>query len=302
MISHVSPKLRIRAAALMMSACIGTTACDKLGLGDESPTTPSPPSTGTPVRYAAVGASDVNGVGSSAPCLIPFTDCPDSPGYVFVASKNLRARGFTVTLTNLGLPTAVISRRFQDLGLRHGHPVYANLIESLLPFVPRDATVVTIFAGGNDVNVITAALGGGAGGTNPTAYIDLQVQNFASDYIALLNGLRERTPSARIIALNVPNLARMPYLAGASPSHRQAVHRAAVGMTTTAINPLASQGVRVVDLMCMAQLYQASSLSSDGFHPNDAGYALLANEVVRAVTATSFAAPSSSCSQMTQVP
>ena len=70
-------------------------------------------------------------------------------------------------------------------------------------------------------------------------------------------------------------------------------------MTTTAINPMTSRGVRVIDLMCLAQLYAPSSLSSDGFHPNDAGYALIAAEVVRAVTAASFPAPQTSCSLMT---
>lgn len=293
--------MRIAATALLLSASIGTTACDKLGLGDDSPTGPTPPSTQTPIVYAALGASDVTGEGSTASCL-PFADCPDGRGYVYVAGRQLRSQGYSVTVRSLGIPTATISRAFQALGVQYGHIVVANIIDSLVPFVASDATVVTIFTGANDVNVITAALGGGAGGTNPTAYIDQQVQNFTSDYLTLLNGVRARTPSARIIALNVPNLALMPYLAGAARSHRQAVNRAAVGMTTTAINPLTSQGVRVVDLMCMAQLYQASSVSSDGFHPNDAGYALIANEVVRAVTSTSFAAPLSTCPQMTQVP
>jgi lysophospholipase L1-like esterase len=57
--------------------------------------------------------------------------------------------------------------------------------------------------------------------------------------------------------------------------------------------------VTVIDLMCLAALYAPGSLSSDGFHPSDAGYALIATEVVRAVTASSFPAPQASCPQMT---
>ena len=151
--------------------------------------------------------------------------------------------------------------------------------------MPRDSTLVTIFAGGNDVNVITAALGGGAGAANQTAFIDQQVQNFARDYTALVDGIRDR------IGIWGPNRrpqpaesSRLPYVASDPLARRQAVHRAAVGMTTTAINPMTARGVRVVDLMCLAQLYAPSSLSSDGFHPSDAGYALIAAEVVRAVT------------------
>jgi lysophospholipase L1-like esterase len=295
---EVSPKLRITLAALLLATVFGTTACDKFGLGDDSPTGPTPPTTDTPVSYAALGASDVTGEGSSAVCL-PFANCPEGKGYVFVAAKQLRSQGFTVSVSALGLPTATISRAFQQLGLQYGRLIAANLIDSSLPFTPADATVVTIFTGGNDVNVITAALGGGAGGANPEAYIDQQVQNFRTDSATLVGGVRTKTPNARIIALNLPNLARMPYVAGASLAQRQAVQRAAVGMTTTVINPLASQGVRVVDLMCLTALYQASSLSSDGFHPNDAGYALIAAEVARAMTSTTFAAPRVSCPEMT---
>jgi lysophospholipase L1-like esterase len=291
--------MRIAAAALLLACGIGTTACDKLGLGDDNPTTPSPPTPGTPIRYAAVGASDVVGVGSTVPCLVPFGDCPEGKGYVFVTAARLRADGHTVTVTNRGIPTATVSPRFMDLGNQFGHFVAANFMESEVPFVPRESTVVTIFAGGNEVNAITAALGGGAGSGNQQGFIDLQVQQFSTDYRAMVDAVRERVgPTARIIALNLPNLARMPFVATAPLGQRQAVHRASVGITTNGINPLTTQGVRVVDLMCLAALYQPASLSADGFHPSDAGYALMATEVVRAVTATSYPAPLASCPQM----
>jgi lysophospholipase L1-like esterase len=292
--------MRIVAAALLVICGIGTTACDKLGLGDDDdPTSPTNPTPSAPVRYTPVGASDVVGIGSTAPCLAIFGDCPTGKGYPFVAAAQLRSQGHTVSVYHLGFPTATISRRFMDLGTRYGHVVVANFMDSAVPFVPRDSTVVTIFAGGNEVNVITAALGAGGGGASPAAFIDQQVLNFAADYMTVVSAIRERiSSSGRIIALNLPNLSRMPYVATAPLAQRQAVHRASLGMTTSAINPLASQGVRVVDLMCLAALYQPASLSSDGFHPSDAGYALIAAEVVRAITATTFAAPLGSCPQM----
>jgi lysophospholipase L1-like esterase len=291
--------MRIAAAALVLVCGIGTTACDMLGLGDEDPTAPSPPAPGTPIRYTAVGASDVVGYGSSAPCVLLFGDCPESKGYVFVAAGRLRSEGYTVTVTNRGIPTATISQAFQQLGVQYGQPVVGNMLDGELPFVPRESTVVTIFAGGNDVNVIMAALGGGAGAANQTAFIDQQVQNFATDYGRLVDGIRERIgTSGRIIALNLPNLARLPYRAAAPRQEREAAQRASVGMTM-AINAMTSRGVRVIDLMCIAALYAPTSLYSDGFHPNDAGYALIAAEVVRAVTASSFPAPQTSCSLMT---
>ena len=71
-----------------------------------------PPSAGATIVYAAIGASDALGIGSSVPCL-PFIDCPDGTGYVQVAARQLRAQGFPVTVSNLGVPTAVIGRDFE---------------------------------------------------------------------------------------------------------------------------------------------------------------------------------------------
>ena len=286
--------MRIGAGTLVVAAILATAACSQEGNG--SPTGPSgPPPTSTPIVYFAVGASDVLGIGASRPCFI-FEDC-NGTGYVWVAARQLQARGYTVNVNSLGLPAAVISRQFEELGIQNGRTIGGNLIDRQMPFVRQTATLVTIFTGANDVNTILAALGNGAGGSDPAAYIDQKVAAFASDYATLLDGIRSRAQSARIIVMNLPNLAALPYLAGASLSQKQAAQRAAVRMTTTAINSL--QGVTVIDLMCDARLYQPSSFSSDGFHPNDTGYAVLGDEVVRALTSSSYPAPRSSCPQMT---
>jgi lysophospholipase L1-like esterase len=206
-----------------------------------------------------------------------------------------------VNLNNFGIPTAVIGRDFQNLGTQYGRTILGNFVESEAPFVPAATTLVTIFAGGNDVNTVIAALGGGAGGADQIGYINSQVKAFGDDYAAMLKIIRDRAPSARIIALNLPNMAGMPFLAGVSLQQRQAAQRLSVGMTTTVINPLTSQGVLVVDLLCDARSYQTSTYSGDGFHPSDAGYAWMAAEVVAAAT-TSYKSPASSCSQMILVP
>jgi lysophospholipase L1-like esterase len=221
-------------------------------------------------------------------------------GYVFVAARQLASLGYSVTLRNLGVPTAVISARFQMLGQRHGRVALGTLIETELPFVQEDTTVVTIFAGGNEVNVILAAANAGAGGADANGYIDQQVGLFAEDYRTLVDGIRRRASSARIIALNLPNLAGAPSLAGASAVERRAAQRAAVGVTDT-INALTSRGVSVVDLMCDSRFYQPATFSGDGFHPNDTGYRIMADEVVRAVTSVAYPAPRSACTEMTLV-
>jgi lysophospholipase L1-like esterase len=223
-------------------------------------------------------------------------------GYVPVTVRALKAQGYTVVNRNLGIPTTVIGSDFANLGAKYGRVIVGNMLENEVPFIQTDATVVTVFAGVNEINTITAALGGGEGGFDPNGFIDNQVKAFGTDYAALMAGIRDRAGSSRIIILNVPNSAGLPFLAGASLAQRQAAQRAAVGMTKNAVNVLASSAVRVIDLMCDARSYAASNYSGDGLHPNDAGYAFISSEVVKAITSTSYPAPQSSCSGMTIVP
>jgi lysophospholipase L1-like esterase len=223
-------------------------------------------------------------------------------GYVSVTGRTLRSQNFTVRIDNLGIPTSVISAAFAQLGANYGRTIVGNFIDQEMPFVKSDTTVVTIFAGGNEVNTITAALGGGAGGSDPAGYIDSQVRAFGNDYNTLVSGVRSHASQTRIVILNLPNLAGLPFLTGSSLAQRQAAQRAAVGMTRTVINPLASSGFVIVDLMCDSRSYQTGNYSADGFHPNDAGYAFIAAEVVKAITTSSYPGPQSSCAAMTLVP
>jgi lysophospholipase L1-like esterase len=223
-------------------------------------------------------------------------------GYVPVTVRSLTAQGFTVNNRNLGIPTTVIGKDFATLGAQYNRTIVGNMIENEMPFVQTNATVVTIFAGVNEINVITAALGGGAGGSDPNGYIDAQVRAFGTDYATLMSGIRAISPSGRVVILNVPNAAGLPFLAGASLAQRQAAQRIAVGMSKTVVNPMLSASVTVVDLLCDSRSYVASNYSSDGLHPNDAGYAFVAGEVVKAITGSSYPAPQSSCSAMTIVP
>lgn len=289
-----SPILRIGITA----GCIAFffSACSQDG--GTNPGSPTPlPTPGSTIVYSAVGASDANGVGSSVVC-VPFTDCPNGMGYVPVAVRALKAQGYTVSHLNLGVAGAVISRDFQTLATFF---VPGNFIEQEMPFVQTTATVVTIFAGLNELNIVTGALGSGAGGSDPNGFMDRQVQTFGANYATLVSGIRARAGSPRIIVLNVPNAAGLPYLAGASLAQRQAAQRIAVAMTRTVVNPLTAQNAVVIDLMCDARSYARSNYSSDGLHPNDAGYAFISAEVVRAIT-TSYPAPQTNCPSMSIVP
>ena len=294
-----SPISRITILVLFLGLTAG---CDKLGLGKDTPTSPGgPPAPGSTIVYDAVGASDADGVGSSVVCL-PFVDCPNGTGYPQVATRQLKALGFDISLSNLGIPTAVIGPDFQALGQQFNRTILGNFLTNEVPLVRTNATLVTIFAGGNEINTITSALGAGAGGSDQAGYIDGQVRAFGTDYTALLNGIRSRAGTPRIVALNVPNLAGFPFLVQGSLAQRQAAQRAAVGMTKTVVNALVPQGVIVIDVMCDSRMYLPSNYSSDGFHPNDAGYAFIAGEIVRAVTSAAYPAPQTDCGFMSIVP
>jgi len=282
----------------LLFAILISAACQEKG--GESPTGPGPiPQPSSAITYVAIGASDAIGLGSSAPC-IPLVDCPQGRGYVQVAARELKARGFTVNLTNLGFPAMVLSRRIQDLGTQYGRTIPGNFLDQQAPFVLPTATLVTIFAGANDVDSIVAALGGGAGGTDQVGYINSQIQAFGQDFATLVRTVRERAPGARLVVVNLPNMAGMPRHANASIQQRRAEQMLSVGMTTQVINAQTASGVLVVDMMCDPRSYEASTYSSDGFHPSDAGYAWIAAEVVAAAT-TAYKPPASGCSQTTIV-
>jgi lysophospholipase L1-like esterase len=289
---RTASRVRLLLALLPLLAFVPV-ACNKTddsgGGGTPAPTPPP----GTPIAYTAIGASDALGVGSSAPCL-PLTACPDGRGYVPLVARELGSDGTTVTLSNLGIPGGVLSPAIQAIGNQYGRGIPGNFLEHAMPFVSRSSTVVTIFAGGNDTNAIATAVDRGAAGGDPNGYIDRQVQGFASDYAALVRGVRARAPDARIVAMNLPNMAALPYAAAFTLTQRRYLQRISVGFSEGA-NELVNEGVVVVDLMCDSRSYDSGMYSGDGFHPNDAGYAYLANELVRAIRTAGYPPPQADC-------
>jgi lysophospholipase L1-like esterase len=218
---------------------------------------------------------------------------------VQVTERRLEASGKKVSLLNLGIPGAVLGPDLEAIGNSLGRGIPGNFLERELPFVARDSTLVTIFAGGNDTNTVAAALDAGLGGSDPVAYANTLSNGFGRDLNSLVSGIKGRAANARIIVLNLPNMAALPYMAGRTLTQRQVVQAIAVSFSAKA-NALSSQGVLVIDLMCDPRSYIAGNYSSDGFHPNDAGYAFIADLVFAAATTGSAAAPRASCAQMAQ--
>jgi lysophospholipase L1-like esterase len=251
------------------------------------------------VVFTPIGASEAAGGGASVPCLPLATSCLDSTSYVGLVQRRL-AETRTVTLLNLALPGGVLSPDVEALGDGLGRSIPGNFLTHVVPFVPPATTLVTVFAGGNDTNTIASAIGAGRGGSDPSGYLTQHVQGFARDYGRLIDLVRARAPSAFIVVMNAPNFGALPYMAGRPLAERLIVQDVSVRLTREAINPLASR-VPVVDLMCDARSYQPGIYSSDGFHPNDQGYAYLAEVLMQVIVSGSAAAPVGSCGFMTQV-
>jgi lysophospholipase L1-like esterase len=114
--------------------------------------------------------------------------------------------------------------------------------------------------------------------------------------------VRGRAARAQVVILNLPNFAGLPFMAGRSATEKRWIERLSVGFSRSGANTFATEGAIVIDLLCDARSYQASNYSSDGFHPNDAGYAYLAGEVLKAAETGSWPSPASSCAQMTLAP
>jgi lysophospholipase L1-like esterase len=285
------------AAALLLAlaACSSTKNDDDGG----NPNGPSPGGSG-PVSYTAIGASDTTGFGGSSPCL-PFSDCPNGTGYVQRITRELRNSGRTVTLLNLGIPGSVVGPEIEDLARQLGRGTIGNFIQRELPFVPRTSTIVTIFGGANDINVVASAIQAGMGGGNPQGWGEQFAAGYGRDLATIVNGIRDRAPEARIFLYNPPNGAAIPSTASRTPAEKRILQALSVRFAAEA-NALASRGVTVLDLMCDSRSYIPSNYSDDGFHPSDAGYAYMAELALNAINGGGAAPPRADCPGMHLAP
>lgn len=280
-------------AALVLAAALA--GCDK----KDGPTSPSPEP--TKPYYTVIGASDALGYGSSVVCMVGDLECANGMGYAQQIIRRFRRERGDADYRNLGVFGQVMNRGVEDLARQLGVSPGGNFIDRQLPFVKPETTMVTIFAGGNDANIIGQAVRGGLGGSNPRAFIDTQVAQWGADYGAMVDTLRRQAPAARIVVLNLPNLGAAPYVAGNPVLERSILQYIAVSLTDKA-NAMTAKGALVVDLMCEPRIYSPGNFATDGFHPSDAGYTLIAELVYPALVDGTAPTPLPSCPQRTLVP
>ena len=290
------------AHACTVALLLALTACSsKKDDDDDGGGNPNEPSGGSStVAYTAIGASDTTGFGGSSPCL-PFADCPNGSGYVQRVTRELRNGGRTVNLLNLGIPGSVVGPEIETLARQLGRGSIGNFVERELPFVPRSTTLVTIFGGANDVNVVASAIQAGMGGGNPQGWGEQFAVGYGRDLVTIVEGVRQRAPNARILVYNPPNGAAIPSTANRTPAEKRILQAISVRFAQEA-NALTARNVTVLDLMCDPRSYVPSNYSDDGFHPSDSGYAFMAELALAAINSGGGPAPRSSCPQMNQAP
>lgn len=280
--------LRLPCTSLIALAL--TAACS--GGDDATPTAPSEPP-GHAITYTVLGASDGLGVGGSIVCAPLDLGCENGTGYAQTIRRRWVAEGRAVTFANLSIPGTVLSPGMADLAIALGRSDPGNLMRAT-GFVSPTTTHVTIFAGGNDANVIGAAVAAGRGGGDVYGYVAAQASQWGRDLADLVQRVKARAPRATIVAFNLPNLGAAPYMAGQSDQDRSTMQLIATSLSDQ-VNALGGQGVAVVDLLCEPRSLQASSYSADGFHPSDAGYALMADLGFAALVSGSAPVPQTSC-------
>lgn len=312
------------AAAATLAGCGGGVSVPAQNSGG----LPVPPA--QQIAYTAIGASDAVGFGATMPCanppLVAQPTCPGGTGYVPLIANTLTKSGATVTLNDLGISGAVLGPDILAVGNMYGtasgaspckprtggDAIPGDFITNELPNVPATATLVTVFAGGNDTNAIANAAIcmtlGGATQQQVASFVTAQVSAFGADLQKLLLGVQSKTQGkAKIVIADVPNFANIPYAAGGipgigplPPAVRALLQQISVtGFDQNVYRTAATQfKVPTVDLLCDPNSYVVSNFYvNDGFHPNDAGYAALAQKFVAQITATTPTQPSFTCAQ-----
>ncbi len=321
--------LRRGAFAVGLVAASGLAACssDQSSVPAAAISAPSPSPTATLTvtssAYTAIGASDAVGFGASVPCanppIVAAPTCPGGTGYVPLIAAALAKMPANVTLLDLGISGAVIGPDILAVGNQYGSQgsgapcrprtgndvVPGDFITNELPRLSGNETLVTIFAGGNDTNVLvnaaTCKLAAGSTNAQVQTFLASEISAFGFDFNQLISAVQKKAPGAKIVVANLPNFAGIPFAQTSAVAPAKPLLQAvSVGIDTAVYQIAATRSnIPTVDLLCDPRSYDPNNFYTDGFHPDDAGYAILAASFYTQIVAASPALPSTSCPAMT---
>jgi lysophospholipase L1-like esterase len=197
--------------------------------------------------YVAIGASDAVGVGASD---------PNTTAYVPLLIAHLPPHAYAL---NLGVS---------------GYTAQQALLNELPQALAAQPTLVTVWLVGNDLRQCT-----------PLA-------DYQSNLDNLLGQLQSRT-SAQVFVANSPDMSLLPSARNGAPTMGVCMRgksaeqiRALVEQWNSVIaTVVAKHHQTLVDLFAAGLATHPEYVSSDGFHPSDAGYRALADLFWQQITA-----------------
>ena len=232
--------------AVVLLALCALAACGEASSARRA--TPKATPTATPsMVYVALGASDAVGVGASD---------PSTTAYVPRLIARLPAHAFAL---NLGV---------------NGYTVKQALAEELPQALAAHPTLVTVWLMGNDFRQCT-----------PLA-------DYQRDLDSLLGQLQSQT-HAQVFVANAPDMSLLPAIRDGSPGLGACLRglnpaqiRAVVAQWNTVIDDVvAKHHQALVDLFHSDLAAHPNYIASDGFHPSDGGYRVLADLFWTQITA-----------------
>lgn len=203
-------------------------------------------------KYTALGASDAVGIGAT----------PNTAGYVYLISDWMKARYTYWTLINRGVS---------------GYTAPDIVNNTLSPAVADQPQIVTLWVGGNDVVKSAAVL-------ESTATL---AARYRTAYTTILHRLRTET-GAFIVTANIPDISRTPVANGYPSFLKTLAKNDTLALNAVIAEVAAAENVPVVDLYSNPESYNPANFSSDGFHPNNAGYALMAQQYEAVIQAQAW--------------
>jgi len=209
--------------------------------------------------------------GGGAGASLPKTATPTAtvrPSMVYVALGASDAVGVGATDPNQTAYIPLLIRRLPphaealNLGVS-GYTVHQALVDELPPALAAHPSLVTVWLVGNDFRQCTP------------------LKDYQRDLDTLLGQLESQT-QAQVFVANAPDMSLLPAIRDGSAAclrgDTPAQIRAVVEQWNTAIAAtVAKHHDTLVDLFHSDLAAHPEYISSDGFHPTDAGYRILAN-------------------------
>lgn len=255
--------MALTASLLILMSCDNPSSSN--GSSSGSSNTPAPKTPLDTLHYAAIGASDIVGYGSSV---------LDS-SYAYMIRDSLATYVTNLEFTNFGF----YGYDYNVVGTASGSTVQ-DMINEQLPLVKDNSPdLITIWTGGNDfVNMVTQ---------NGDKSAELL---FEEGLNTLLRGIFNDAPDAFAVIANLPNMSQLPATTEYIKMGYITESKLEVQERTVRVNTIIKNTVAKYDNCYLVDLYSSMNLdrndnyiSEDGFHPSDKGYRAMANRYMNVI-------------------